>query len=396
MEPTGQPSDHGTDERGRSAPNDSPRTYVDRVRAKIRTFEIEDPADTAEVVEFRRRMYGSTAFKSGADYLAWMYGTEPTPGGGRNTLWVFRSAGVIEGHQGGMRVDLLVDGTRVDAIWAIDLVVSPSYQLRGVGPVLTGEVTSSGTLTLGIEVSDAAHKAFTRAGWADLGEMALYARPLGIVAAVGDRAPRAARWPLRALDVAGRVFDAASARLRAGRGFRLERVDRFDERADRIWSACGREFRVIVRRDATTLNWRYVDVPPAGFYQPAYVYRGDRLLGYVVLRHGVQQGHRAGVIVDFLCAPSDAHAVFAACVDHFRSTDAEVVYCLHPGGVLHRRFQRAGFMRRSMGWRFMALVDRLDVRSQQTVCDPANWHLTYGDGNVDHPRDGEVYADAQV
>lgn len=363
-------------------------SYRDRVLAKIQRYTA---ADRDETVAFRRSVYGPDAFAAQPDYLRWLH-ESPNAAGEPSPMWLFRSEGAIEGQQAGIRARLRIDGREVDAMWATHLVVSPAFLLRGVGAVLSELVTAETPVTLGVEVTESAKKAFLRAGWTDLGEVPMYMRPIDVGTVLAARGRTVPRPVAMVLNGALAVIDAAIGLVLRAMRLRLVEVDRFDERSDRVWAAAAQHYPVIVRRDAATLNWRFADFPRSGFYRAFYLQRGDTTLGYAVLRTGNHGGVRSGHIVDFLCSPGWTSDLLAACVRLLRRDGVKAVYCMQASGRLRKHFAVAGFLRRSTGWPHLVLTrDLTDVQRAQ-VLEPTNWFLTSGDSNVDYPREGTVYA----
>lgn len=368
-----------------SAPASS---YKDRIIAKTSRYA---PSDLAEVADFRSAMYGEGAFLASERYLRWMFDDEHTPPQRRSTMWLFRADGRLEAQQAGLRTSIRVAGSTYEAMWASDLFVSPKYQLRGVGAVLSELVTEEAPITLGVEVSDAARKSFLRSGWTDLGHVPLFVHPIdvAVVAAAHDsHGPNVAK----ALNPLLRAADVCAMTLARLSRFRLRPIETFDRRADQIWHSVSRHYAVICRRDAETLNWRYTRFPEPGFYRCFYLERAGRAVGYVVTRSGHHNGLTSTHVVDFLCAPRHVLPLLVASVDQARRSGSQAVYCMHPQGRLSRAFRIAGFFRRTTGWPLMVKTNDVPAEAQQALSDPAQWFLTSGDSNIDHPREGTVFA----
>lgn len=360
--------------------------YRARVQAKIRPYSA---ADLDDVVRFRISTFGPAASIAQADYVRWMY--DRPLDGDRPSLWLFRSDDQIEGFHGVMRTTLHVAGRPLDALWAAELFVSPHYQLRGVGPVLA-EVATEQTLSMATEVTEAAKKAFLRSGWADLGEVALYARPIDVAAfsKARGRSPRSAVG--KAIDLGLRGSEALAGALNRRSGVRLVEIARFDERSDEVWASAAPHYGVIARRDAATLNWRFVDYPKTGMYRCFYVERSDAVMGHAVFRFGRHRGVDGGWLVDFLCAPRSARVLLAECVRWMRANGVEAVYCVHQPGRLARAFAVNGFLRRRTGWPLMVCAEAVPDSMRSKVLDARAWYITGADSNLDRPREGIVYA----
>jgi hypothetical protein len=362
--------------------------YRDALRAAITPFA---DADTDNILSFRREMYGESSIYADPAYLQWMYGPDPSAGP-PGLLWLYRKDGEVEGQQGGLRVTLEVRGKPYAALWALDLMVSPKYQLRGIGAVLAETAFESTGLILGTEVSEDARRAFTRAGWVDAATLPLYFRPMDL-----ELLARA-RWSGgRAAIVGGagnialRSIDRALfAALRVGAP-RLEQVPEFDERSNRLWQEASPHFPVACRRDAAFLNWRFAKFP-ADRYRIFYARHRDEVVGHVVLRSGEWNGLPAGFIVDYVCTPRWTKPLMAAALAELRQERLAGVYCLHLNPVSISPLRSLGFLRRDSGWRFMVRSRDLPTEVRSLIEDPHAWFLTAADSDLDRPREGTVFA----
>ncbi len=355
--------------------------YRDRIRQHIRRLREEDlPA----LRDFLRREYRPGAIHGDERHHRWLFNGNPDNNGEGPQYWIYQKDGVIHGQQAGIPFALFVDGQARRASWAINLKVSPAYQMRGVGAVLNDVYVRSNHVTAAINLTDAARSAFLRSGWRSLGTVPKYVRPLspaGIRAGLPDAlqgfAP--ALYPfLVALEGAWRGY----ARLRR---FRFEPVAAFDSRIDRIWEDVSAVFPVMGRRDHVRLRWRFDEAPDPGRYHRFYLYRGSRLTGYTVLRFGERNGRRVAVVVDLLCPPSQLRILFAFCLRearHAGADDLQTVICPCPkrtGSLLW-----LGFLQRdSSEYRFMVHEGEEDAATRSLLGDRDNWFVTMADCDLE-------------
>jgi hypothetical protein len=162
----------------------------------------------------------------------------------------------------------------------------------------------------------------------------------------------------------------------------VRRIERFDQRVDKLWLEAGRQFRFINDRSSAYLNYRYLD-RRAGNFAAVVAEAGDRLLAYVVFTSRGAVGQIADALVhpDSLSAlePPLVYALDALAsrgcnvAEYWRST-------YHPyGSVLDRlafdgRVRKHAFMFRRMG----DTSDRYAFFADERV--PI--HLTAGDGDL--------------
>jgi hypothetical protein len=367
-------------------------SYRDQVLADITGYE---PGDRQELLTFRRAMYGSEASVADEAYVRWLYEDPTYSISGGTPLWLYRKDGRIEAQEGAVRVALKLGQQYHNALWTMDLMVSPKFRLRGVGAVLAEVAYQEMGLLLGVEVSTAARKAFLRAGWIDTGTVPLYVRPLDASALLGNRwdshkgriMGQCVNVALRATEVLGRASTSLD-------GIEVEEVTRFDERADQIWELASPAYPVICRRDSNYLNWRFARFPHPDRYRLFYFSRRGIAVGYTVLRDSQHHGLPAGYIVDFLCSPGWTYSLLAHCLRFFHQKQVKVVACLHhnPDPVARAAFAALGFLRRDSSWPLMLRARDLAADSLALAADQRNWFITAGDSDLDRPREGTVYA----
>jgi GNAT superfamily N-acetyltransferase len=337
-------------------------------------------------------MYGASSIVADESYVRWTYLQHPLASATEPGLWVYRKDGRVEGEQGMLPVAVKIGSATYRGGWVIDLAVSQAFQLKGVGAMLNEIAFKEAELSLGFEVSKAARRSFLRAGWQDLGTVPLWVRPLEASAVVrGREEDIPLRVAARATSVLLRAHEWLASLAVLLLRTELVQVQRFDERADRIWESVSPAYPVIARRDRTYLNWRFADFPRPR-YRLFYLVVARDAVGWVVLRLGERNGEPAGFIIDMLCLPRWLPVLLARCVSFFRAERASAVVCLHRSPSADRIFPALGFLQRDSGWPFMWRNRTLPSAAVQLASDPLQWYLTAGDSNVDKPREGMVFA----
>jgi hypothetical protein len=118
---------------------------------------------------------------------------------------------------------------------------------------------------------------------------------------VFDAGPLLAHFTHSALTPLGSAASALAraasrpfARTRSDRQFTIERLDRFDDRADALWERARRSGAAMVKRDQRYLNWRYCQRPDATYILYGAV-RDSKLEGFLVARFTTYPGHAMGL-----------------------------------------------------------------------------------------------------
>jgi GNAT superfamily N-acetyltransferase len=362
--------------------------YAERLIAAITRAT---PADREELLEFRARMYGPHSAFADPRWVQWLYDDAPLAAARGPALWVFRDAGRIAAQQGAIRARVRVGQNEVELSWALDLMVTPELRARGVGALLPKRVLEECSVTAGTEVSDAAQKAFGRAGWAHLGTLPQWVRPVAAEEFIRARAPDLPAGLLRLPFAAAENAVALYARSRA-RGRKLSPPVPFDQRADEVWERSAPSWPVIARRDYDWVRWRWEGCPRRDGATVHWLERGSDTVGWVVLRVGQHRGVRAGFIVDLLAPSHELPALFALAVERLRKEQVVAVYCLFNAPDSQHALKSCGFLRRDSGFAMMVFAQNLPSDSAALLSDPDQWFITAGDSDLDRPRDHTTYA----
>jgi hypothetical protein len=193
---------------------------------------------------------------------------------------------------------------------------------------------------------------------------------------------------------------AASLVLRAARSARhfvaglreidVREVSRFEERHDELWARAARDLRCTVVRDASYLNWKYVDQPGQQFVRVEVMDAG-RVAGVVVLMivppTSTYQYTRA-FIVDLVTPLSDTRLLkrlLHVAVRAGAARGADAVICLHINPRLTGALRRGGFQMRPPTRYFLASPGPFEGDAREQLLKPEHWFITHGDSDIDRP-----------
>jgi len=356
---------------------------ADKLRQQVTRFR---PEDRPALIEFQREIFGPEARQLDERHFEWLFHRNPFRQDDALPIWLFKKDGKVIGQQSGIPFELKVGNQFLRASWAVDLRVQPDWHLRGVSPVLTEALTASSEITAGLGVTDAAYRAFLRAGWIDLGVIPNYMRPLDIRRVV--RGQRIETPLARVAGVVGnpflRIADTFYQAYERCKGVVSEPVERFDERIDALWTAASECYPVIARRNLHSLRWRFDTLPDARHYQRHYIHVKGHLRGYVVTRMGTWHDEMVGHIIDYLAAPQDVVSVFACTLEYLRSRGAAATCCIALNPAVRLAMYALGFLPRPSSRHFMVHVGTLDLALTGLVGGVRNWFITGADSDKDY------------
>jgi Acetyltransferase (GNAT) domain len=292
------------------------------------TLAAYEPSDRPALLELMR----GAGLGLDDEEFEWWFERNPTTS--PRLISVARADGVVVGALGMTMFPVLAGGR--ERILAVPLHAATSSSHRGRG-IFSGlelrneqEAAEAGAAGAIAFPNPRSRRLLHALGWVDLRPLRIWARPLAVVPAARALArPAASREALRSRTDGGRT---------AG-GFRVEPLRRFDSEAEAVWRRVARGNELV--RDASFLNWRYVDTPRE--YRCFGAYDGATLAGFAVVGQAIRRGVPAGVIADLVASRNGARvALLRRCLAELASGTAALVSLVRPPE--RRAFLRIGFV----------------------------------------------------
>lgn len=276
----------------------------------------------------------------------------------------------------------------------LDPVIDSAYQPSGVLPGLLDDVSALSAkeriaFAYGFP-SQASHwPIIEKAGFQNIGAVPLLLKPMNPERLATKTAH--GHPPARAASIARRVWRTAAPTVRpeALPGLEIAEVDYFDGSFESFWEKAQHRFPVMIVRDPTYLNWRFMDVPQRQYTAFAARSEGE-IRGITVLRAAPLGHFSAGLIAELVVeASAEGRAAGRLLIDraysHFKGQDLDLLASL---ALRHTDEFR---LLRSMGfWVCPKFLEprpfRLFVRayegegaSSRLAYDLNSWILTMGD-----------------
>ena len=303
-------------------------------------------------------------------------------------VWLHRAGGRVVGHMGSIAVRLHVAGERVDTGWLVDTMVADEYRRRGLGSRLMVKAHEDQPFSLSLGQTSEMREIQHRLGWqrvAPLEVAQLLIRPEHVLKGkLLGPAALAAGLGLRATAAMRHLVRGGKSTLC------VKEVARFDERHDRLWRDVAPTIGCAVVRDASYLNWKYVDQPGQTFIRLELL-DGDTARGVAVLTMREPDDaykYRRALLVDALAPLTNdgvLEQVVAAAVAAAQSRRADAIMCLHVGPALTRALKSCGFSMRAPERVLLVDPETVSAAVRARVLDPSNWLVTQGDSDIDRP-----------
>jgi hypothetical protein len=320
-------------------------------------------------------------------FVRWRYFGRRTADG-TISYWVFEHRGELIGACGLEPVLLVVDGNPVHAVRSMDIMVRPDVDGRGLGTFMNLMLFRHFPVTLVTGSNASSHQLLSR----------MYHHTLDLVfwkTLIASREvieQRLKAGPVSGVIAAG--ADVVLGVLRRGRrtppppGVEVRQISRFDAQVDALSQLFEQPGRIIVRRSAEYLNWRFVENSRCR-YRIFGAFADDGLQGYVVTRLNLSRPNprREGEIVDWLAqgaaGPKSAlPALLTAAVEDLVSDGAGFVTCAAHGAEIEAAADSSGFRFRE-GQRIPFFVRASSSTLHRRLSSAPGWFLTRGDLDVE-------------
>lgn len=370
------------------------------------------PADTAEqsraspLIRYVPSLEGavaaflSAAFPSRPATLAlerwrWMFEASASRLGEPTRVWLYRDGDRVVGHHGAIPVRLKVGAESLAASWLVETMVLEPYRAQAVGSRLLAWSHDEVPLALSLGQTAEMRQIQLHLGWhqvAPLQTAQLLVRPERVLEGkLPGAAARTAGWALRASTALRGIWRADSS-------YETREAASFGSVHDALWARVREGLRCTVERDASYLNWKYVEQPGQTFLRLELL-RSTDLVGVAVLALRPPEGpyrYCRALLVD-LVSPLDDPAVTAALVRSAcriaAERGADAVNCLHTDRRLTGVLKRCGFLLRRPSRFLLVLADDATAPLLPAMTAPDAWFVTQGDSDIDRPAGARAPSD---
>jgi Acetyltransferase (GNAT) domain len=338
------------------------------------------PDDRRGVEQLYRRTFGTQA--ADAVRLRWDWARRnPVNRATEPPYLIVREGPTVIAASPLMPVKVSIRGLEAEGAWSGDPLVVAERQRQGLGESLLRAWDRQSGVALGAGLSDGTRYLLSKIRWPRPATLPCVVKPLS------RRALRRPNWPLainRLVSAVTLPFVRVIARARPMRE-EVEVVRRFDREMDRLWERVAPRLDLAVRRDAAYLNWKFIEAPHVR-YSVAILRRDGEPHGYAVYRHMREPQGRVTQIVDFLVDPSDERGLktLVRWIDReARAEDSDKIRCYVQHAKFRRVLRRSGYFVVKSNVLLNARVNAVQVPAD-FYDDPAGWHFTWGDGDLDH------------
>ncbi len=361
-----------------SAPEKGPKGFVGYAE------EFED-----EVYDFQVLAYPHRTPALILPNWRWMFVESARRLASRPWVWMYRKSQRIVAHQGAIPVRLKLGDREHLTGWFVETMAAEEIRGSPIGPMVIRKALDDLPFNLSLGQTEQMRQLQYAMGWQKVRDLNtwLFVTNRGLDLRT-QLPPILAPLAAFVLSMWHRLKLNRHRRHAQEQGFTSEIIESFDESHDALWKEMATQLPVGVVRDASYLNWKYVERPKAEFTRINVLRDGQVRACAVVMMKGADETYRypRGFIVDLLVAPQDDSAVSALLVtalDVLAAQSAVSVACLLGHDVLEQSLKDFGFLFRGPRHQLLVATGDLSREEAALLQNPSDWLVTMGDSDVD-------------
>lgn len=316
----------------------------------------------------------------------WMFVASAERLGCHPAIWAYRRKGELVAHQGAMPVVLKVGNKNRTTGWFVETMTRESARGLPIGPMVVQKALEEMPFNISLGQTEYMRQLQYKLGWHRVGVLDQYTFIPSYGVDLSANLPWGLAYVVQYTLGALHRFRLRIARRRTD-SYRVNAIERFEERHTTLWETMAPQVECGVVRDASYLNWKYLDRPDGEFKCYEVLQRDVCVGAFVLLTTDASETYlyRRGHIIDMICDPTkqaDVRAILVCACDKLLEMGAKSVNVLIHQVLLERHLRQFGFI--SRGERHQLLIaipdDEIDAK---VLLDHENWFLTAGDSDVD-------------
>ncbi len=301
-------------------------------------------------------------------------------------VWLFRDGDKIVGHHGAQFIRFKILDKEYVTAWLVDTMVLESHRDRGVGTRLVMESLEEMPFNLSLGQTENMRAILENLGWQRVAPLQTYLLPINPARILQDKMHRAAipaasAW-MRLRSKTRRLLSSASSAPAS-----VRQLDRFDARHDQLWAKVAGCYGCATVRDASFLNWKYVDQPGQSFTR-LEISVGEELIACAIVsiaEPAPPYNYRRAFIVD-LVVSTDLRVLQTAIhktVEYCREIGVDAVTMHVINARIEQALENYGFLKRPPTRQLLVATD--ESVDSNTLLEPNQWLITQGDSDIDRP-----------
>ena len=346
----------------------------------------------ADVLDFYRTAWPNRPSETIEPRWRWMFLESAKRIGVPPKMWVYREASSVVGFTGAIAVTAQLGPKEVNTAWCVDTMVLESCRKVGLGPNIMIQVKKDLPFSLSLGQTKEMRMIMEKLGWQEVAPFQTYVYPINPQQILQGKLNPILAFPVGS----GMQIRQYAKRLQSKsviRPLELKSISRFEGRHDALWLDVKKHYPCAVVRDASYLNWKYVEQPGQEFIRLELLENNNVVaVAVLMLREPGPKSaylYRRSFIVDLIVRPDDEGLVMSV-LDRIRGkcveleVDSLIFELVNP--KLEALIEKFGFLKREPTRFFWLCPEAQDEANLSLTMNPDNWLITKGDSDVDRPE----------
>ena len=344
-----------------------------------------------ELLEFQRKAFPRRREDWIESRWRWMFLRSAARLGVAPMVWLYRTRDGIMAHQGAIAVQLKAGNREYLTGWFVETFVLGPIQGKAVGPMLIAKAKQDLPFNLSLGQTPQMRAIQFALGWRQVAPLSTYVFLLNpgrlLASKIRSR-------PLRSL-ATGCLSATQQCKSFLGHCHLdwtpvASESDRFGDAHDDLWERVKAHYPCAVVRNASYLNWKYVEQPGQDFIRLDIRRNGELVAAAVLLVREPDSvyRYRRGLIVDLVLPGADREIVWATlrgALMAFQRRHVDLVVLELISKPLSQAVRSFGFIARKPTRFLLVCPERLPEQTARLVLSADNWLVTLGDSDIDRP-----------
>lgn len=342
-----------------------------------------------EILFFQRQAYPHRDPRLIGPRWRWMFIRSASRLGVEPMVWIYRKNSRVVAHQGAIPVRLQVGQSCFVTGWFVETMALEEIRGKAIGPMVVRKALEEMPCNLSLGQTAPMRQLQLAMGWTSIRPLNTYVLLLNPSTVLKSKiSGKALRWAATAATTCRRV-GALRGRV-SSRRVRATTLSHFGERHDRMWQRMSSGLCCATVRDASFLNWKFVEQPGQELIR-LEACLDDQPVGVAVIALRAASDaypYRRALVLDAVVPTADGAAVRSLLcaierTARSRQADSVVFDVAHP--PLERCLVRYGFWKRDATRQFLVATGGLEEPVRRVMQQPDNWYLTRADSDIDRP-----------
>ena len=336
-------------------------------------FRKYEPGDEDSILQLHKTTFGNTLSK---EYWNWKFLKNPAK---KIYIYLAFDRSLCIGQYAMLPMSLCYNGRTVDTLIALDNMVHPKYQRRGILKDLEKLVVKDRPKDIPFYTflnQNSFHVYTKKFGWVYLGTIDVYFKPISLNTFV------ATNRIYKPIELSFKLYNFF---YRPKLKLHLEKMDKPDKDIEYFWDKNRCKFGITFNRSTEYLNWRFFECPLK--YENLKIKHAGEVVGLAVIRIQKKFGFKIGWVMDLITKGNYEEGYYRDAllyIQNFVKEKCDFISILLPSENAKESLKSAGYRKipqKLLPHQFYFCVRKNDY-SCSMINEKKNWYFSWSLNDV--------------